>query len=98
MKCPRRKFACVDYSKDLEEQQKAICKGCPDFLAEKEWGNHCNASLICLVTGKKLGAEAFEKLPKDKRENATHTLSDEGRKTFIQNLEALKKQRKYPLW
>lgn len=98
MKCPRQKFVDLDYSEDVEEQKKDICRACPDYQMGKEWGEHCNAFLTCIVTGKKLGAEAFEKLPKDSRQTATHTVSDEGRQEYNSKLEQLKKQRKHPLW
>lgn len=99
MKCPRRKFVDLDYSQDVEQQKKDICRACPDYLGEeKAWGEHCDAFLTCIVTGKKLGAEAFERLPKEGRETATHTVSDEGRQEYIRKLEKLKKQHKRPLW
>lgn len=99
MKCPRKKFVDLDYSGDIVEQKKAICLACPDYLGEdKEWGKHCGASLTCIMTGKKLGAEAFEKLPKHNRQSVTHTLSEEGRKQLADKLSELKKKNKRPLW
>lgn len=99
MKCPRNKFKGLDYSQVIADQKKEICKGCEDYKGESSsWGEHCRASLICLITGKKLSAEAFDRIPKEQREKATHTLSDEGRKEFIKRINDVKKNRNLPLW
>lgn len=98
MKCPRNKFTGLDYSEDVEEQKKKICSFCRDFLEDKPWGEHCDAHLICLITGKRLGKEALEKISKSERATTTHSLSDEGQKVFNSRLDKLKKQSKRPLW
>lgn len=99
MKCPRSKFVDLDYSSDVNEQKKEICRVCTDYLGpQAEWGKHCDAHLICLVTGKRLGQEAFNKIPKEERRTVTHSLSEEGRKVHIQKIEDLKKKRNLPLW
>jgi len=99
MKCPRKKFTDLNYNEDVIAQKKAICLACPDYLGEeKVWGEHCGAYLTCLMTGEKLGAEAFEKLPKHTRQSTTHTLSDEGRKQLNKKLTDLQKKTKRPLW
>ena len=98
MKCPRNKFTELDYTGNITEQKKEICSLCEDNLEEKTWGEHCNACLTCLITGKKLSKEAFEKLPKETRMSVTHSLSDEGRKELNLRLSKLKKQSKRPLW
>ena len=99
MKCPRNKFTNLDYSKPLEDQKKDLCKVCSEYKgSQATWGQHCKASLICLLTGKTLGPEAFDQIPKEHRSHVTHTLSDEGRKEMIKRIESVKKSRRTPLW
>lgn len=99
MKCPREKFKDLDYSQDIVEQKKAICQGCSEYAGDDvPWGEHCRASLTCLITGKRLGPEAIARLPKGNRESATHTISDEGRQEFIKRIERIKNQHNRPLW
>lgn len=98
MKCVRHKFVDLDYSQNVEKQKRDICKMCADYKPGEEWGKHCDAHLICLITGERLGPEAFAKIPKEKRAFATHSLSDTGRKTFNLRLDKLKKNSNRPLW
>lgn len=99
MKCPRNRFTHLDYSKELLAQQQEICKGCSEYKGEQfSWGEHCGASIACLITGKQLGPEEIERLPKEMRESTTHTISDEGRKEWIRRIETTKKKLNRPLW